>query len=378
MSCRRPLLHAVAAAALLVALHPAAAGAVARGTDSPPQPWMAVLAGKRSAGLAANHRCGGVLVTPDRVLTAAHCVQDAGPRSLRVVVGRGLLSAAGAGHEAAVRGFSVLPGYRLIPSPFSDARGSEAAEADLALVLLRAPVPDAAPLALAQAPPVPGTPVVVLGHGRTGPGLAGAGAGPVGVTPGQAERARRAGTAVVLQRAEQIVVGAAACRAVYGGLLRPGTLCTIDPDPARNAHACGGDSGGPIVGAGPGGEPVLAGIVSWGGEVRDRACGEGPEPDVAMEVSARRAWITQADPVLAPIPLGRGPRVVAEGGRLRCRPGAWRGRDVAYAYRWTRRNRFVARSPSVALRRSGALQCTVTARTAGGAVARRAGLWRAP
>ena len=54
MSCRRPLLPAaVAAAALLVALHPAAAGAVARGTDSPPQPWMAVLAGKRSAGLAS-------------------------------------------------------------------------------------------------------------------------------------------------------------------------------------------------------------------------------------------------------------------------------------------------------------------------------------
>ncbi len=377
MFASRRLLPALAAALVLSA--PAApAGAVAGGTDAPAgaHPWMAEIAGKRGAGLRDNHRCGGVLVAPDRVLTAAHCVQDAGPRSLRVLVGDRPLSA-GAGQEAAVRGFSLHPGYALIPSPYSDARNSEAARDDLALVVLERPVAGVAALALAPAPPAPGAPVAVLGHGRTGRELAPAVAGPVAVTPEEAQAARQAAVGDVLQRAEQVVVGREACRAVYGSLLRGGTLCTLDPDPARNAHACGGDSGAPIVATAPGGEPVLAGIVSWGGEVRDRACGEGREPDVAMEVSSRAAWIAQPAPVLAPIPAGRGPRVVAEGRRLRCRPGTWRGEEVAYAYRWTRRNRVVARTPTVARRRSGALQCTVTARTAGGAVTRRAPLWRA-
>jgi secreted trypsin-like serine protease len=366
------------AALVLAATAPPAAHAVAGGAPSEPQPWMATLAGKRGGSLLDDHRCGGVLVAPDRILTAAHCVQDAGPRSLRVVVGRGVLSAAGAGQGVAVRGFSVLPGARLIPSPFSEARGSEAADRDLALVVLARPVAGAVPLGLAAAPPPAGAPVTVLGHGRTGPGLAGAGTQrPIEVTPEEAQRAGRAAVGDVLQRAGQVVVDPAACRATYGRLLRPGALCTVDPDPARNAHACAGDSGGPVVADGPAGAPVLAGIVSWGGEVRDRGCGEGREPDVAMDVSAHLAWITQAAPALAPIPEGRGPRVVVAGSRLRCRPGAWRGDDVTFAFRWTRRNRVVARTASVALRRSGALQCTVTARTAGGTVTRRAALWRA-
>lgn len=374
----RPLAAVALLALAAVLARPEAAGAVARGTDAAPgaQPWMVEIAGKRSGALRDDHRCGGVLVAPDRVLTAAHCVQDAGPRSLRVLVGDRPLSA-GAGRAADVRGFSLHPGYALIPSPFSDARASEAARDDLALAVLARPLPGAVPLALAAAPAAPGAPLAVLGHGRTAATAPPAAEGPATVTPEQLDELRRTLVADRLQRAEQVVVGQEDCRAAYGELLRAGTLCTLDPDPARNAHACAGDSGAPLVGVGPGGEPELAGIVSWGGEVRDRACGEGREPDVAMDVAQYRDWIAQPAPALAPIPVGRGPRVVAEGGRLRCRPGTWRGEDVAYGYRWTRRGRVVARTSTVARRRSGALQCTVTARTAGGSVTRRAALWRA-
>ncbi len=349
-------LVAVALAVALAAAPPPPAGAVARGTDAPrgAQPWLATLAGVRDADPVDSHRCGGTLIAPDRVLTAAHCVAGAFPGQLRVTVGRDVLRAA-ATPAFAVRAFSVHPGYRLVPSPHTRAAGSEAAREDLALVLLTRPVPGAVPLPIAAQAPAPGAPVTVVGHGWTGSG------------PGAADRA---------QSAAQAVVDPAACRGVYGTLLGPRQLCTLDPDPARNAHACRGDSGSPVVAAGADGRPVLAGVVSWGGEVFDRSCGEGREPDVATDAAALHAWALRPDPATAPVPVrAAGPRIAERGRRLRCDPGRWRGRAVAFTYRWTRDGRTVGRGRTVVRPRARGIACMVTATTAGGGVTLRAPVW---
>ena len=72
-------------------------------------------------------------------------------------------------------------------------------------------------------------------------------------------------------------------------------LCATDPDgrsPFRSA--CTGDSGGPLVVG-----STLAGIVSWG-----LRCGGDHDPTVFTDPAAYRAFLTAAQPVIAPVSSG--------------------------------------------------------------------------
>jgi hypothetical protein len=311
-----------------------AAASVFHGTPVPQEqtPWLVSLT--RSVVV-----CGGSLVAPDRVLTAAHCVQGADPSKLSVRV---------QGKRRPWRGAIFPTTYRLIPSPVApnDAHASGSAD-DLAVILLKAPVSGVATLPIADPPPAVGEPSLTVGHGQTGDGPA----------PSWSKDGLGASQTVV-----------DACPDAYGPkLFQPALhLCTQDTT-ATKSQACAGDSGSPVM-VQRNGAWAVAAVVTWGGETRGRGCGEGL-PDVSERVDAHTTLLTAN---LRPAPWAtQRTRVRREGHTLRCVSGPWSGKPKL-TVRWWRRTgltgslHYVAGTKTTRPDKPGALGCSVTARNAGG------------
>jgi trypsin len=303
---------------------------VFHGTPVPAEqtPWLVSLTTRGPV-------CGGALIAPDRVLTAAHCVQGADPNHLSVRLG---------GVRHAWRGAYFPTTYREIASPVAPEDPSASGTVDdLAVILLKTPITDVTPLPIAQSAPVEGEATLTIGHGATG-------------TPGPAGDARSAA---------QVVSGD--CPSAYGArLFHSGKhLCTLDPT-ANASQACVGDSGSPVM-VQRDGAWAVAGVVTWGGETYGRGCGEGL-PDVSERVDAHTALLT-ATGTVAPY-AARRVRVRRSGSIRSCVVGTWRPSNATTTIRWWRGMggaRIYLKGSGRTLRlTNGAAGCSVTAKTAGG------------
>jgi protease YdgD len=153
-----------AAGLALLASATAAAQSAARErvrVDPGAAPWRSVGKLQAVAG-GLRETCTAALVGPDTVATAAHCLYNLRtrrpflPSSVHFLLG---LEGARFASATLARSFSISPAYD--PASEGATRGS-----DWALVVLDAPLDRALVLALAPAPPAPGTRVMVGGYGQ--------------------------------------------------------------------------------------------------------------------------------------------------------------------------------------------------------------------
>lgn len=233
---RTRLFMVLAALALSCARADALVGPTSDAQTYAPHVVMALAQSGRGSGF-----CSGVVLAPNVVLTAAHCV--ATPTATRVHFRDG----AGAPVLAEVRRIARHPGFR------ADAVTARVKSIDLALVETKEVLPSSfAPVVIGDATANVSDTFDVAGFGVTKPGAA--------ATSGVLRRARLS-------------------------LRAPLSNVLLWLDGADGAGACTGDSGAPVFANG-----ALVGIVAFAQGPNGRGCGGLTQ---AVRLAPYRAWIEQ-------------------------------------------------------------------------------------
>jgi secreted trypsin-like serine protease len=328
----------VVALAVLGAMAVAApAGAVVGGQPVSPEtvPWFASISG-----------CGGVLVAPDRVVTAGHCVAHRSMKELEFVDVSGVVRKTA--RVAMHHGWRHENGHNLLD--------------DVAIIQLESPADGVTPAALG-ATHVPQA--TILGRGRS-------------TVPGSGASEEQTFD-LALRDAPLRLISDASCASAFrhhkgngGERFDPARmLCAVDVDGrAPLSSGCNGDSGGPLY-TGAAAAPVLLGVVSWGGS----RCGADHLPSVFADVARYRNFILNPLPTWGPL-TAQPAKVIgnrAVGARLTCSTSGFTGRPTKLAYEWQRQGgrnvRVVSRARTYTVLKADAghpLVCAVEASNAGG------------
>jgi secreted trypsin-like serine protease len=254
------LLVLLAALPAALAVGPTPAHAIVGGgpVSTGQYPWMVALASRSVYGDSRSGQfCGGTLVSPTKVVTAAHCLYDestmqpADRPDLKVIVGRTDLTSDD-GTEVPVSHVWIDPDYSMRSNMW-----------DVAVLTLAVPQPGRAVLPLvAQGQSAvyrAGTNATVLGWGD----LRGDG-----------------DYATVLHSVQVPLIADGTCARDYpggaDGAFAASAMVCAGEQSTGGRDACQGDSGGPLVAAGR-----LVGLVSWG-----TGCAEAGHPGVYTRVAA--------------------------------------------------------------------------------------------
>jgi len=242
-----------------------------RPADPGEYPWMVALVNASSANPYFSQFCGGALIDPEWVLTAAHCVVFNGfvthPDDIDVVLGVNNLdegpTSGSSGQRIGVAHVVPYPAYREATS-----------DSDVALLHLAAPASlapatvDTIDLASLDdgALVAPGTIATVTGWGVTSEG-----------SPFRSN---------ALLEVDVPIVSNATCNAPasYDGAVTDNMLCAGFADGGKDS--CQGDSGGPLIVPDGSGGWLVAGVVSWGD-----GCARPDLYGVYARVSPFKSWI---------------------------------------------------------------------------------------
>lgn len=278
MNFRRSLLIGAAISAAAIATHSASAPLApkiyfGREVDIAEFPWQVAMLDIQRDG-PQRLRCGGILISPEHILTAAHCIDEIEDKrtavsgipeirmsdaaTLRIRAGATLYNFGGTVHEVAE--IIVHPQWKTTIYPL---------DYDAAILRLKTPVTSVPPIRLYRhAVNASNGKAWVSGWGQT----------------------ENSPLSNWLLAADMPIVRHENCddRDSYTGLISPRMVCAGYPDGGKDS--CSGDSGGPLV-IGRNNRAALIGIVSWGD-----GCGDREKYGVYARIDSIGPWINAAAP----------------------------------------------------------------------------------